>query len=129
MSPPQLPQTDPVDGPTETEHDAEPLLALLDADYTQTILRETRTDPRPARALADTCDASRTTIYRRLNRLEDAGLVTSHIAHDPDGHHRTVYEATLESVTLDVTDDGYAVTVQTTSHRPAARPAPPQSSD
>lgn len=129
MSLTHLRRKDDVHGQAEStpDQDAEALLGLLDADYTQTILEATRDEPRPARALADACDASRTTIYRRLNRLEDAGFVESHIAHDPDGHHRTVYEATLESVTLDVTDDGYAISVQTTP-RPTT-PQPARSSD
>lgn len=94
---------------------AEELLALLDADHTQTILEETRDTPLPARALAEACGTSRATIYRRLNSLEDAEIVESRMRYDADGHHRTVYEATLESVTVDVTEDGYAVSVTTTS--------------
>jgi len=109
---------------------AEDLLELLDADHTQTILAETRTDPRSARALADACDASRATIYRRLNRLEDAAIVESSIRYDADGHHRTVYEATLESVTVDVTDAGYALSVtRNGSASTALDPTPAPSSD
>lgn len=101
------------------------LLELLDADHTQTILAETRAAPRSARALADTCGASRATIYRRLNRLEDAELLESDMRYDDDGHHRTVYEATLESVTVDVTDDGYALSVATSTGASAAAGPPP----
>ncbi|WP_227134658.1 ArsR/SmtB family transcription factor [Halorubellus salinus] len=97
----------------EREQSPQPtdLLTLLAADHTQTILRRIQSTPAPARDLADACDASRTTIYRRLNRLVDAGLVESRMRYDPDGHHRTVFEATLETLTVDITDDGYALTV------------------
>lgn len=103
---------------------AETLLELLDADHTQTILAETSAAPRSARALADTCGASRATIYRRLNRLEDAAVVESDMRYDADGHHRTVYEATLESVTLDVTEDGYALSVTTRGDASATPDSP-----
>jgi predicted transcriptional regulator len=125
-------QPDRVDDEPEATPEPAPadLLELLDADHTQTILAETRADPRSARALADACGASRATIYRRLNRLEDAGLVTSSMRYDADGHHRTVYEATLESVTVDVTDDGYALSIATSDGAStAARPPLLRSSD
>jgi response regulator of citrate/malate metabolism len=90
------------------------LLALLDADYTRAILETIRDEARPARAIATACGASRSTVYRRLNRLADAGLVASRVAYDADGHHRTVYEATLESVAVDVAAGGVSVSVATT---------------
>lgn len=112
------------------EPSAEEVLALLDADYTQAILERIRDEPEPARAIADACDASRTTVYRRLNRLEDAGLVESGMTCDPAGHHRTTFETTLESVTLNVTEDGYAISVQTDSSDHATpNPPPAQLSD
>lgn len=125
-------QPDRVDDQSEAApaRDAADLLELLDADHTQTILAETRAAPRSARALADVCGASRATIYRRLNRLEDAELVESGMRYDADGHHRTVYEATLESVTVDVTEDGYALSVATsTGASTAADPPRLRSSD
>jgi len=108
-------------GPTERELPAEDLLALLEADYTRTILAAIRSDPKPARALVEECGASRPTIYRRLNSLQDAGLVESRMAYDPDGHHRTVFESTLERVAIDVTDDGLSVTVITTDRNTSRR--------
>jgi len=118
-------QADRVDDQPEATPAPAALLELLDADHTQTILAETRDTPRSARALADACGASRATIYRRLNRLEDAGIVDSGMRYDADGHHRTVYEATLESVTVDVTDDGYSLSVTTDSGASTA-PDPPR---
>ncbi|MFB6102611.1 MAG: ArsR/SmtB family transcription factor [Haloplanus sp.] len=96
-----------------TEEQTEEVLALLEDDYSRTILEAINTDARPACDLVDACDASRATVYRRLNRLEDAGLVTSRLTYDADGHHRTVFEATLDAVTVDLGDDGLALTVST----------------
>lgn len=112
-------------GPPESETGQVPapdaLLELLTADYTRAILAAIRTEPKPARVIAEECGASRPTVYRRLNSLEDAGLVASGMAYESDGHHRTVFEATLETLSLDLVDDGLSVTVTT---RDAGRTAP-----
>jgi len=113
-------------GASDGVETTEELLELLDANYTQAILEAIRTEPKPAGALAEECDASRPTVYRRLNSLRDAGLVETGMAYDADGHHRTVFEATLESVTVDVDDEGLTVTVETSAagERPARRSGP-----
>lgn len=102
------------DGETRTQRTApEEVLSLLNAEYTQQLLSEIRTEAKSARALAETCGASRATMYRRLNGLREAGVVDTRLAYDADGHHRTVFESTLESVTFDVTPDGFSVHVTT----------------
>ncbi len=98
------------------------LLGLLDAEYTQEILEAVGREARSARELAELCGASRPTVYRRLNSLQAAGLVETEVEYDADGHHRTVFETTLEAVSVDVTDDGLSVTVTTTTpDEPATR--------
>lgn len=98
------------------------LLDLLDAEYTQEILEAMGREPKSARELAELCGASRPTVYRRLNSLQEAGLVDTDMEYDADGHHRAVFEATLEAVAVDVTGDGLSVTVTTTTpDEPATR--------
>lgn len=94
--------------PTDDE-----LLELLDAEYTRAILETIREEPMPARAIAVQCGASRPTVYRRLEGLVRAGLVDSTMRYDPDGHHRAVFEATLESVSVDLDADGVSLSVST----------------
>jgi predicted transcriptional regulator len=102
-------------GPAQTPADAsgdlstDELLELLDAAYTRPILEAIRTEAKPARAIAEACGASRPTVYRRLNRLQEAGLVDTDLACDADGHHRTVFEAAFDSLTIGFTDDGLSV--------------------
>ena len=76
------------------------LLELLDDEYARAILEHTAEEARSARELVSTLSASRATVYRRLNRLEDAGLVEHRTRYDPDGHHRKTFRATLDSVTV-----------------------------
>lgn len=111
---------------TESEIETEPgeLMALLDANYTREILAAIREEAKSARALTEACGASRPTVYRRLNSLQAAGLVAEDMRYDADGHHRTVFEATLEGLSVAVTDDGLSVTVRTDEpDGPETRPA------
>lgn len=107
-------------GPGRTPADAsgdlstDELLELLDAAYTRSILEAIRTEAKPARAIAEACGASRPTVYRRLNRLQEAGLVETDLKCDADGHHRTVFEAAFDSLTIEFTDDGLSVTATDT---------------
>lgn len=109
---------------TETDVSSEEILALLDADYTQSILGAIQRTPKSARELAAECGASRPTVYRRLNSLQDAGLIETEMLIDADGHHRTVFEATVEQVSVELTDAGLSVRVSYQSAESApARPA------
>lgn len=100
-------------GETDRETPPGEILPVLDAEYAQRILEAIRTEAKPARRIAAECDVSRPTVYRRLNALEEAGLVETGMSYDADGHHRTVFEATLEALSVDLTEDGLAVTVTT----------------
>lgn len=82
----------------------EEVLSLLDDEYARAILIATSTEPMSANQLAEACDASLPTVYRRINRLTDHDLLAEHTELDEDGHHYSSYEATLESVEIDLTD-------------------------
>jgi DNA-binding transcriptional ArsR family regulator len=98
---------DTASGPT-----AETLLALLGDEYTCCLLTALDEGPLPAADLVERCDMSRATVYRRLDRLEDAGLVDSHLRYDPDGHHRREFDLALEEVELHVDRGGVDGTVR-----------------
>lgn len=97
------------------------VLSLLDDEYAEDILVETYVEPRSARRLAELCDASRSTVYRRIEQLQDHDLVETRQQIDPDGHHREVYAASLERVTVELTDDGFDVTVDRAEEDAASR--------
>lgn len=101
------------DAGSNEQVDAEYLLALMDADYTLDILEAISAEAKSARVLVRECGASRATVYRRLNDLEAAGVVDSELTYDADGHHRAVYETTLERVTVSVTAAGLSATAST----------------
>lgn len=80
------------------------IVTLLDDEHARSILAATSAEPLSAAELGDHCDVSVSTIYRRVDRLEDAGLLAERIRPRPDGHHETVYVATLDRFELTVRD-------------------------
>ncbi|MUV90923.1 helix-turn-helix domain-containing protein [Halapricum sp. CBA1109] len=84
---------------------------LLGDAVVRTILAATVEEPLSAAALSDRCGVSEATVYRRLQRLADHGLVEARTEPDEDGHHYKVYAATLDRVVVDLTADGLVVRV------------------
>lgn len=94
------------------------LLTLLGDTHVQTILCTTNSQPMSAGMLTETCDASRATIYRRVDDLLDHDLLTEQLKIDENGNHYTVYEANLDHI--DITLDGGDFEVHVTRHEDAA---------
>jgi len=90
--------------------DAEEVLSLLADEHAQAIIETISDEALPARTIATELDISRATVYRRLNRLEEAGLVTSAMTYRSDGRHRQRFQATFEEVRLAVDGGEIALT-------------------
>jgi DNA-binding transcriptional ArsR family regulator len=80
------------------------LLELLGDEYTRRLLEALSGEPLGASALVERVEMSRATVYRRLDRLREHGLVTTDVAVSPDGNHHEVFEVTLERVTVAIAD-------------------------
>lgn len=80
------------------------LIGLIHDDHAREILVETSVTPLSASELAEQCDASRQTIYRRLKKLQAADLVAEQTRPRKDGHHDTVYIATLDSLMIELNE-------------------------
>lgn len=89
----------------------EEVFELLDDPYAREILVETWDGAQSAEALSEACDASRSTIYRRIERLRERDLLEGEQRLDPAGHHHEVYSARLERVTVELTSDGFVVEI------------------
>jgi predicted transcriptional regulator len=96
------------------------VFALLEDTYARGILTATNHKPMSARQLATDLDASRSTIYRRIEQLEALGLLVESTEIDADGHHRGCYEARLDRITVELEEDGFSVNVALSEH-PADR--------
>jgi predicted transcriptional regulator len=85
---------------------------LLGDDCARTILEHTVSNPMTAAELTDACDASRATVYRRLDDLAERDLLAEQSVPDPDGHHRTAYAANLDRLVVNLDEDGFDLTVR-----------------
>lgn len=97
---------------TET---APPRMALLTDEYVRDILGVLGDEPKRGRNLTAACDASRSTIYRRINRLEAVGLVTAETSVDPDGHHCKEFRLVRDRLTVSVEDGSITVSARPSS--------------
>lgn len=66
-----------------------------------------------AKQLAEACDASLPTIYRRIDRLSELDLLTERPEFRDEGRHYSVYEATLDRVVIDLDDGALDITMTT----------------
>lgn len=82
------------------------ILDLLSDEYTRQLLHALSVKPHSASTLADRLDASRATVYRRLDDLDAAGLVESRVAINGDGHHRNRFHVAIDAIRLRFGDDG-----------------------
>ncbi|MCL9815242.1 winged helix-turn-helix domain-containing protein [Natranaeroarchaeum aerophilus] len=104
-----------------TEDEEVELLAILDDEYARSILIETSKEPMGAETLAERCDASPPTIYRRIDRLDEHDLLESQQQLDPDGHHYKTYAARLERVAVEIEDGEMEIDIHRRDEDPADR--------
>ena len=89
------------------------VFALLDDEYARAILSATSYEPMTAPELSDQCDMSKSTVYRRLDKLEECSLVKAQHVLDPDGHHTKQYEAQLDELVVSLEEGQFDVSLQT----------------
>ena len=94
-----------------------PVLDALGDAKARRCLHELQSEPMNAKELAGATGYSRTTVYRRLNTLRQAGLVASRTTIDPDGDHYETYSAEAERIHVEFVDGGIEVD-------PAEEPVP-----
>ena len=97
--------TSPRDRPSVSgEPPLETVVALLDDEHARAILTATDEQALSAKELSERCDVSQATVYRRVDRLTAADLLAERTRPRADGHHDTVYVATLEAVSIRLSD-------------------------
>ena len=98
-----------------------PVEEVLDAigdDNARQILAALSREPRSAKALSEACDISLPTVYRRLEQLEENGLVASHTDTDEHGNELQLYECDFESTVISL-DDEYDVRIHREGNLPS----------
>jgi len=97
------------------------LLELLGDEYTRKILAELTEQSRTCREIVEAADISRPTVYRRIERLQEAGFVDVNRRLHPDGHHCQQFSLVVEQLDFTFGEDGLNVTVKTRSETSSHR--------
>jgi DNA-binding Lrp family transcriptional regulator len=101
-----------------TNGHSEELLDTIGDEYARQILAALSRDSRSAKELAEECDISLPTVYRRLERLTEQDLVTTRTLVGEDGNEYSIYETNFESTLISLQSDGYEVRVYREQNTP-----------
>lgn len=93
------------------EWNPDTLLDVLGSALARRILVLARREPQSADQIADRCEASLPTVYRRLDALAEYGLITEELTVNVDGNNYQTYETVTDQVRIDVLPDGIETTV------------------
>ncbi|WP_336364955.1 ArsR/SmtB family transcription factor [Halalkalicoccus salilacus] len=99
--------------PSEGPANSEEIFQVLADEYARRILLTADQGPITAKSLSEACDASLTTIYRRVSVLQDYDLIEEQTSIGPDGAHRSTFETKLEGLHVDLVDGELTVDIET----------------
>jgi Fe2+ or Zn2+ uptake regulation protein len=103
-----------VDAVGNTVEDDRPIEQILDTigdSHARQILAAVSGEPVSAKYLAEECDISLPTVYRRLETLKEHDLVTGRTKIDEDGNEFQVYECNFDSTVISLEDAEYDVQI------------------
>ena len=89
--------------------DSDETLELLADEYAREVLKAITGTTRSATEIVEQCHASKVTVYRRLDRLKEAGIITETMELNPDGHHRRAYRNRLQELSVTISPDGIRI--------------------
>ena len=90
------------------------LLDVLSDEYAREILAATSIKPMSAQQLADECEMSKPTVYRRVERLQGHGLLEEQTKIRTSNNHYSVYTATLSEVSIELDTGSFEAAVTRT---------------
>lgn len=98
----------PPDEPTVVDAEAVvgEVLHLLDDADCRAILGATGEEPLSAAEMSETCDMPRSTVYRKIDRLTEAGLLKEGMRVRFDGKHTQEYSRRVDDVVVSMSDEG-----------------------
>jgi predicted transcriptional regulator len=89
----------------------EEILDTIGDEHARSVLAAISREPQSAKDLAEECDLSLPTVYRRIETLEEYDLVKHQTLVADDGNHYKVYESNFESTVISLEDDEYRVRI------------------
>jgi len=98
------------------------VLAALDDEDCRQLLRAAAGTAMSASELAEECDLPLSTTYRKVDILEEAGLLAEELRLCPSGKHTSEYTLSVESLEFSLGPDGIEMAVtDRTDERKATR--------
>jgi DNA-binding transcriptional ArsR family regulator len=94
------------------EWEPENVFDVFGSELARRILVLASSDPVSAEEIAERCDSSLPTVYRRLNTLEEHDLLRENQQVDADGNHYNTYQTKLQKVCFTVEDGGFTIDLQ-----------------
>lgn len=91
------------------------LLDVLSDEYAREILAATSIKPMSAQQLADECEMSQPTVYRRIDRLQAHGFLKEQTKIRTSNNHYCVYTATLSEVSIELDTGSFEAAVTRTN--------------
>jgi predicted transcriptional regulator len=95
----------------DDDQSIEEILDTIGDEHARRVLAAISREPKSAKALANECDLSLPTVYRRIELLDEYELVKDRTLVAEDGNHYKVYESNFESTVISLEDDEYRVRV------------------
>ncbi len=93
------------------ERSIEEILDTIGDEHARHLLAAISREPRSAKELAEECELSLPTVYRRIEMLDEHDLLTDRTLVADDGNHYKVYESNFESTVITLEEDEYQVRI------------------
>ena len=104
-----------------TTDDSEAVLTALEDPDCRALLEATTDEALTAGELTDRCDIARSTTYRKVEQLTEAGLLEERVRISAEGKHASEYRRTFDDVTISIGDsEGVTVGLSKTTATPEA---------
>ena len=88
------------------ERSIEQVLDTIGDEHAREILAAISIEPRSAKELAEECDLSLPTVYRRIELLEEHNLINDRTLVADDGNHYKIYESNFDSTVISLEEEG-----------------------
>ena len=89
----------------------EDILDTIGDKHARRVLAAISRESQSAKDLAEECDLSLPTVYRRIEMLEEYDLVTNETLVADDGNHYKIYDSNFESTVITLEDDEYKIRI------------------
>lgn len=93
------------------EQSVDAVLDTIGDERTRTVLAAIAREPGSVKELTERLDLSRTTVYRRVETLQEHELVAERTLVADDGNHYNVYWSDFKGTMVTLDGDGYGVRV------------------